>query len=975
MRYKEIAVIGMSGRFAGAPDLKSYRQIMLEKKSMIGEPPAERLALMKQDPDGRYMRCGYLENIDRFDNSFFEVGKREARLMSPEQRICLEMAAEAIMDAGYSLQDFRGANCGVYVADGASEYERFMDKRSSASVIGSKNFMLCGQIGYHFDLRGENLSINSGCSSSLLAVHCACEKITFGEVETALVGGIILEPEVPRAKDNQYDILGIMSDDYTIRSFDEKANGTVSGEGGGFVLLKSLEQAERDGDHIYGVIVSGAVNGDGGRCTSVSMPSVEAQGGVICKAWADAPIGGLTEIEAHGIGAPVGDAVEAQGMIDAVIKYGLQNKDIKISTVKSNIGHLFPLSGIASLIKTLIGYQYCESYPIAGLETLNPLIRFEDAGLKPVREVYHWEPGAERMTGISSFGLNGCNTHIVLRNYISGTVQKKPQALLKISAHTPAAFDKVKQDILRSVQETGGRSADLIYTLNTGRDDLEYRAAVYAESFTELQNALETAVPKQAAETPYPVIFAVKSEDSDNPPIEGFTSVMPALTENEVTGNPDTDRKLMLYNALQAAGIRSRTLLLDKIFSAGVKVQNGETDHAAFEEILAVTEINHDYSAYQKQIAAKSKGKPVIVVDFSKEAAIRSESPDTVRVFHIQKPEELAALLIFCYEAGMPVSWDSFCKAEGLHRTPAPLCPFERKSFWIERREPAQQTAAPVAAAVPAAAAPAVDLPQKKLFLLCSEKVSDVSLNGYPYSDPDFRAVFSPETADIGTDSRLAMLKYITAAGVQPDILLADRNGKAVYGAGKGRISSRRLAEAAAAPDYTDIDRIISRIESAANGYAVTVFDFCRSDALSRHSWKGAVRIIPVFKEGAFADYLRDPVMTVRTSAPAAPQPAAPVQTAQPVQPAEPAPAPASAGKTPEQTDAEEFLERTWAKAFNLDGGIGHDEDFFALGGNSLIMQSMSDEINEYFHKKFDIFEIYDYETIEKLAAKILEED
>lgn len=378
---------------------------------------------------------------------------------------------------------------------------------------------------------------------------------------------------------------------------------------------------------------------------------------------------------------------------------------------------------------------------------------------------------------------------------------------------------------------------------------------------------------------------------------------------------------------------------------------------------------------YQKHISAKSKDKPTIVVDFSKEKSIRSDDNESVRVFHVQEPDELAAMLTFWYENGSELDWNAFCKADGLHRTPAPIYPFERKSFWIEPKQPASNTSAAVKTVrSEAPASPAVTLPQKKFFLICSENVSDISLSDYPYSDPDFRSVFAPETAEIGTDSRLAMLKYISQAGVQPDILLADQNGKAIYSFSKGRISSKRLVEAADLPDYTNIDKIISNIESAAKTNAVTVFDFCRSDALSKHSWNGAVRIVPVFSEGAFSDYLKNPEQTIQVAVPAVSETAEPIQTEQSAAPSSAAAA-AVTEKTQELIDAELFLEKTWAKAFNLDGEIGHDEDFFALGGNSLIMQSMSDEINDHFNKKFDIFEIYDYETIEKLAAKILEED
>lgn len=277
MRYNDVAVIGMSVKYAKVNNLEDYHDLLLNGKSGIDLPSKERLNLTEQSPQEKYMRAGYVDDIDKFDYQFFEIEEHEARLTSPEQRICLELVAQAIWDAGYSLEEFAGSNCGVYTVSSQSQYRKFLKRATSTSIIGSESFMVSGKIGYYFDLRGENISLDSGCSSSLEALHLACERISSGEIDTAIVGGISLNVEVPVSGKNDYDILGIMSPDYNIYSFDSRGNGTVFGEGSGFVLLKRKEAAIADNDHIYGVILGGKVNGDGKRSSSATMPSVEAK--------------------------------------------------------------------------------------------------------------------------------------------------------------------------------------------------------------------------------------------------------------------------------------------------------------------------------------------------------------------------------------------------------------------------------------------------------------------------------------------------------------------------------------------------------------------------------------------------------------------------------------------------------------------------------------------------------------------------
>ncbi len=986
MRYKEVAVIGLSTRFAGINNKSEFRDVLRKKKSMIGKPSIERLDLMRQEHDDNYVECGYLENIDAFDNAFFDITKREARLMSPQQRICLEMAAEAVLDAGYSLKSIKGTNCGIYIADGESDYNSYVDKQSSSSIIGSMGFMLSGQIGYHLDLHGENLTVSSGCSSSLLAIHTACEKLTLSEIDMALVGGIILEVKVPKAKENTYDILGIMSDDYKIHSFDEKANGTVSGEGGGFVLLKSLERAVKDGDHIYGVLVSGAVNGDGARCTNVSMPSVEAQGDVVCKAWCDADIKKLTEVEAHGIGAPVGDAVEAQSLIDAIKKNKLEKNNVKISSVKSNIGHLFTLSGMASLIKTMIGYENDETYPIASLEKVNPLIRFEDANLEPLQEVYHWNSGEERMTGISAFGLSGCNAHVVVKNYVGAKSNNNTiPSIIKLSAKSKEAFDEWKAEIIESIEKHPEDVANLIYTLNVGRDDYSFRTAIYANNITDKKNALEKANPVEAGEKDYQIIYAIKTEAEADGFLESLKSIIPNIFSyrKKVTGASNIDDILALFNAIREIGIKGKVKLFDRYMATALKCYDGKCGEDELESIKKELTIDEDYSGFLKEIERRSKDKETIVIDFSKHGNIVVEESDKLKVFHVQKPDDLAGVIKFWYESGQTVEWDKMYSGEEYTRIPAPLYPFRKKRFWIEVKDNevvADQK--PEKAKVKEKKVKTVQ--DKIVFLLSSENINDVDIHSYPYNNPDFRKVFNPETGNISMDSQLAMLKKLSNDGIIPNTILADKKGKAVYSYSKGHISKKRLLEAADNAEQLEQKTVIDYVKEAAQDAPVTVIDFSWKNRLSGNSLPGNIHIVSAFDEADINKYLQDPhyYINEEVAVDDAQEPKVTVSdvhikagTDDASKSADNASKPADVQKSKELTEAESFLEKTWAKAFNLDGAIGHDEDFFALGGNSLIMQAMSSEINDYFGKKFDIFEIYDYETIEKLAVRILEDE
>ena len=431
-------------------------------------------------------------------------------------------------------------------------------------------------------------------------------------------------------------------------------------------------------------------------------------------------------------------------------------------------------------------------------------------------------------------------------------------------------------------------------------------------------------------------------------------------------------------------GIKSKTLLLDKGFNSAVKLADGKISKVEFDSVFSEIEVNSDYSAYIQQVKSKNKGnKRIVLIDFTQAKGLSAvENDENVEVFYVQEPTELERLISYFYNSGKNLNWNALYTNIDYKRVSAPTYPFEKKRFWIDIKEPVKpQVQVPVVNPVveTQSVVNTVKLPEKKLFVIKGEVIEDIDIFKYPYSNADYKNIFSPITSDIDTDYKLAMYRYITSKGIVPDTILADKRGKAIVSYSKGRIDKNRLREKSQIELNLNYDKAFEVIESYLPNYAVTIFDFGHTSILKDHNWNGTVRIVSLFEEGALEEYLKNPEPQYTTINVSVQQPVA--QTTQPIVSTQvveqPKVAPVqntSTSKSAEVIEAENFLEKVWANAFNLDGSIGHDEDFFALGGNSLIMQAMSDEINEHFKKKFDIFEIYDYETIEKLAVKILED-
>jgi acyl transferase domain-containing protein len=490
----EIAVIGVSSRFSFSDNMQQLHKQLLNASSFENRMAMAGLRGKLLGIDGYEDVCGevsYIKDIDKFDYKFFEISKKEARNMSPEMRLSMECSVQTILDAGYSIESFRGSNCGVIIAQSNSNYKGLLKDKDGISYVGNLRAMTTGNIAYYLDLQGPNMVIDTTCSSSLTAIHEAVNSLSNMETDYMLVGGVELALLKSKEDINEVKSLGIFSKDGICRPFDEDASGTVPGEGCGFVLLKRLDEAKRDRNYIYGVIKGSAINGNGCRSQAATSPSAIAQEEVIKKAWARAGVTAdeITEIETHGTATKVGDPIEIEAIVAALSERKCGER-VAIGSFKSNVGHLGNASGIASVIKVLCGFQNQMAYPIANYSLPNKKIASALSVVEPLKEARIYGKADRRVVGVSSFGFSGTNAHIVLENYaekiVKNDIVDEVNRRVKISAKSSEAISRNAKAYSEFFKDYDGDINDAIYTLNTGRDDYRYYTEIECENREQL---------------------------------------------------------------------------------------------------------------------------------------------------------------------------------------------------------------------------------------------------------------------------------------------------------------------------------------------------------------------------------------------------------------------------------------------------------------------------------------------------------
>jgi len=519
-RWREgIAIVGMGARFPGCRSVGEYWEKIAAGVSLLSAPSDEELRAAGLDPGlaepamaeaMHFVRSGTtLEDAESFDAKFFEMSRREAEMTDPQQRILLECAYEALENAGMTGD---GARVGVFAGVGMNTYmmqllgnpEMLAAAGGYQLMLGNDKDFLASRVAYKLNLRGPAVVVQTACSTSLAAVHLACQSLLLGECDSALAGGVSVP--FPQVSGYAYIPGMILSPDGLCRPFDEKAHGTVPGRGAGLVVLKRLSDAVADGDTIYAVIAGSAWNNDGSDKVGYTAPSVAGQAEVIRGAYVAAGIGPerIGYVEAHGTATELGDPIEVAALAEV---FGAGEPDAArcvLGAVKGNMGHADVAAGVAGLIKAALAVHHGVIPPTLNFERANPALGLERTPFTVSAESATWPEGeSERWAGVSSFGIGGTNVHVCLRNApaVKSELAQGP-FVFPVSAKTERALEAS----VKRLEDFVTASAELALpavatTLQTGRRVYGFRRAVVAESGEELSAALGKPGNADAAST------------------------------------------------------------------------------------------------------------------------------------------------------------------------------------------------------------------------------------------------------------------------------------------------------------------------------------------------------------------------------------------------------------------------------------------------------------------------------------------
>ncbi|MFI5138429.1 MAG: amino acid adenylation domain-containing protein [Sphingobacteriales bacterium] len=511
---RDIAIIGMAGRFPGANTIDEFWEMLTEGRETISFFTDNDLDpaipdSVKNDPT--YIKArGVIEKADEFDAEFFGFNPRSAELLDPQQRIFLEIAWEALESNGYLPQKYAGsvgvfAGCGynTYFTNNVLAHPDLVEKNGHFNVrlLNEKDY-IATRTAYQLNLTGPAVAVYSACSTSLLAIAQAVNSIREGQCDIALAGAATITS--PLKSGHFYEEGSIMSSDGHCRPFDAAATGTVFSDGAGVVLLKSREDAERDGDKIYAVIKGIGINNDGADKGSFSGPSAQGQAGAIAMAINDAGIAAssITYIEAHGTATPLGDPIEIEGLN---LAFGTQEQKqfCAIGSVKSNLGHLTAASGVAGLIKTVLALHHRQIPPTLFYNKLNPNINLDDSPFYINAALQAWESTEKRHAGVSSFGVGGTNVHLVLEEFENVALQSgdsKPLALITWSAKTESSVSNYAKKLAAYVDDHRNVNlSDVAWSLQSTRADLNSRRFVIAGGDDDLISKLSSETPDPSA--------------------------------------------------------------------------------------------------------------------------------------------------------------------------------------------------------------------------------------------------------------------------------------------------------------------------------------------------------------------------------------------------------------------------------------------------------------------------------------------
>lgn len=509
---KDIAIIGIAGRFPFSADIDEMFENLRQGRDCISDISEQRIKDTALQPNRSYRKCGYMADVDKFDHKLFGISLAEAKAMCPEQRLLLEMAYSAMENAGYSPASLSGSNTAVFVSTAFSGYPDFASEGSATLVTGNSPEFLAAKVGRYFNLKGNATVVDTTCSTSLVAIHTACNELIIGDADMALVAGVTVQT-FPYS-----DVSGgldVESPGGRSKAFSPEADGMSYGEIAAAVLLKPLDQAIKDNDIIHAVLKGTAANYNGNSSSSITAPDSRSQAQVILKAWKKAGITAtdISFIEAHGSGTQLGDSLEFEALNLAFNEFTNAKHICPISTIKSNMGHGRNNSGLAGLLKTVVSLKNRVLLPTIHFTVPNPLLDYENSAVYVNTEYRPWETNGNkrRYAGVTSLGWSGTNCHVVLEEAPPTGAAAAQQANgrihwchIPISGKTPAVMQQNAAALLGHLQKKENMAlADIGYTLAAGRNHYDHRLSYVVSTVDDLvtQLSADVSAVKPAAST------------------------------------------------------------------------------------------------------------------------------------------------------------------------------------------------------------------------------------------------------------------------------------------------------------------------------------------------------------------------------------------------------------------------------------------------------------------------------------------
>jgi acyl transferase domain-containing protein len=521
----DIAIVGMAGRFPGARNLDEFWHNLAggiesiarlsDKEILESGVPASRLG------NPSYVKAApILDEPGQFDAGFFGFSPMEASTMDPQHRLLLELAYEALENAGYNPDRYQG-RIGVFTGSALNTYFTNVGLNSRLAeeyiptLIGNDKDFLSTRISYKLNLKGPSITVQTACSTSMVAVHLARQSLLSEETDMALAGAIAVR--VPHHAGYFCDGGGVVSPDGRVRAFDAKANGTVFGSGGGILVLKRLADALSDGDTVHAVIKGSAVNNDGSEKAGYTAPSVNSQADAVVEALANAGVeaDSINYIEAHGSGTPVGDPIEIRALTKAFRTSTQRSGYCAIGSVKTNVGHLDAAAAVAGIIKTVLALRHRKLPPSLHFTEANPEIDFPVTPFYVNTRLREWTSDGPRRAGVMSTGMGGTNAHVVLEEApeLPASTDDRPPHLLILSAKSETALDQATHRLREFlIRNESVNMSDVAYTLQSGRKTFPHRRCLVCADRQDAITALgekdsKRLLSSRTDESPRPVIL------------------------------------------------------------------------------------------------------------------------------------------------------------------------------------------------------------------------------------------------------------------------------------------------------------------------------------------------------------------------------------------------------------------------------------------------------------------------------------